>query len=295
MKIGAFTAAGLSLLLASAFGLTAHAQTAPRIIAAWSESFKELNLSDAFRLTTTGNALVLESHYGRYKARATKGTRETIAFSDIGCVTAGGDDIELYPAKRWDVSSVNLVTGKTSPGSSILLTFSKAQQAKIALRELEAASPRIAQKLRACKSDVDLYGLSFGAIPSGEDPFSWQQDSVLGATDYNVWTSDGVLFAEVNTPKFMHHFYKLPLTHIGCVKVQPAKQGLSATIYIYPVLPEDVLARAVGPDKPATFTTSDIGLNLNNQSDADSALQYLQSKSRVFSTKLDACPWPGEV
>jgi hypothetical protein len=295
MKIGALTAAGFSLLLASAFGMSAHAQAAPHVIASWAQSYKELDLRYESRLTSTGTAVVFEDHMGRYGKPLTKATRDTLAFADIGCVTARGDEITLYPVKRWAVVAKNLKTGKVSRGSSILLTFPDKVQAKNALRGLERESPRVAQKLGACKSDVDLYGLTFGTLSSGDDPFSWQEDSIMGTSDYNVWTSDGVLFAEVNTPKLMHAYYKLPLSRIDCVKMQPSSRGLAAVLYVYPALPDDVLARDVGPGKPATYTTSDINLPFNTNDDAQSALQYLQGRSGVFSARLDKCAWPGEL
>lgn len=292
MKIGAFTAAGLSLLLASAFGLSAHAQTSsPQLIAAWKLQFKDFDQAYSHQLTRTGDGIVFVERSGRIGRPPSEITRETLAFSGVGCVTAGrrSDTISIYPSKRWGVSSKNLLTGKTSAEYSIVLVFEDAAHAQTALHSLESASPVVGRKLGACKSDVDLYGLRFGAIPNSDNTFSWTRNSYLGATDFTIWTAGGMLLEEDSTPKFEHTLYKMPLASIGCVKVRPATKELAPSLAIESQLPHDILAKDVG-DRPRTFTAGAIDLTFDDDTAEQSALDYLRQQSPVFSSKMKTCP-----
>ncbi len=290
MKIGAFTAAGFSLLLASAFGLSAHAQRAQHVIATWKLEFKNFGETYSHELSSTGDAVVFVERSGPIGARPTNVTRDTLAYSGIGCVVAGrSDTIYIYPAKRWGVGSKNLLTGKESPDYSIVLVFEDAQHARTALRSLEAASPIVARKLGACKSDVDLYGLQFGTIPQSDNTFSWTRNSMLGASDYTIWTGEGMLMSEDTTPKIEHAFYKMPLDSIACVRLRPSTKYLAPSLAILARLPHSVLVKDVSRAKPATFTSGAIDLTFDDDASAQSALEYLEGQSPVFGAKLKTC------
>jgi hypothetical protein len=291
MKIGALTAAGFLLLLVSALGLSAHAQPSPQVIAAWKLKFKAFDQEYSHQLLNTGDGLVLVERSGRIGKQPTQITRQSLAFSGIGCVVASrrSDSIDIYPAKRWGVAEKDLVSGKGSRGYSIALVFDTAAQAQSMLHSLEALSPAFARKRGACKNDVDLYGLQFGAIPKSDDTFSWTRNSMLGASDYTIWTGGGMLLAEDNTPKIQHAYYKMRLSSIACVKVRSGDKDLAPSVAIFSDLPRNVLAKDVGPRKPSTFTTGAIDLTFDDEAAQQAALDYLQSQSPVFAAKMKTC------
>jgi hypothetical protein len=291
MKIGAFTAAGFSLLLASAFGLPAHAQPSQHVIATWKLEFKTFDQAYSHELSSSGDSIVFVERGGPIGARPTSITRENLAYSAIGCVVAGrrSDTIYIYPARRWGVGGKNLLTGKASPEYSIVLVFADAPHAQNALRSLEAASPAVARKVGACKSDVDLYGLQFGAIPKSDDTFSWTRNSMLGASDYTIWTGDGMVLSEVNTPKIEHSLYKMSLDSIACVSLRPSTKDLAPTLAIVARLPHSVLVKDVSAEKPAIFTAGAIDMAFDDDSAAQSALNYLEGQSPLFRARVGAC------
>jgi hypothetical protein len=278
-------------LLVSALGLSAHAQPSPHVIATWKLEFKEFDEAYWHELSSTGESIVLVERSGRIGQPATDVIRQTLPFSGIGCVVAGArsDTIYIYPSKRWGVSGTNL-SGKLPPDHySMVLVFQDARHARSALHALEAASPNVTRKLGACKTDVDLYKLKFGAIPASNDTFTWTRNSMLGASDYTMWTGDGMLLAEDNTPKIQHVYYKMPLASIACVRVSAGDKDLAPSLAILPALQRSILAKETGPGKPDVFTTGSIDFTFDDEAAQQAALDYLQSQSPIFSAKMKAC------
>jgi hypothetical protein len=291
MKIGALTAAGFSLLLASALGLSAHAQPSPHVIATWKLQFKAFDQEFTNEVTSTGESLVFVEHNGRIGRNSTQVFRQSLPFSEIGCIAGNrhSDTFEIYPAKRWGVSGKDLLTGKASRDYSIQLVFDTVSQAQKVFRSLQAINPAFGRELGACKTDVDLYGLQFGSLPSSDDTFSWTRNSSLGASDYTIWTVNGLLLSEYETAKIEHTVYKMPLTSIACVRVDPGSKDLAPSIDIVPQLPRSVMAKDLRSGKPVTFTTGTIMFSFDDEAAQQAALDYLQSQSPVFKTKQASC------
>lgn len=268
---------------------TSHGNAASeRVLASWKLSLDFANLAHVDRLTAGGGTLVFTERSGPIGGAVTRASRYSVAFARIGCVTVSGATITIYPAVRWGVEYKNLLTGKTSPGSKLGMVFSSAIDAQSALRSLKSESPYVRQKLGACKSDVDLYGLKFGTVPPRSDPFSWTRNSTLGASVYTLWVNDGVLYTEENDTGIDRHAWKkLPLSRISCVYVSPESSGLAAGMGVVSALPNEVLSMSsTGSQRPGLLTEGSIAMSFDDDAGQQAALQYLESKDATLAAKV---------
>jgi hypothetical protein len=258
-------------------------------IASWKLPIPIVDELYSDRLYATAGTLTLEEHVGPLHGKPTRGTRQTVAFAAIGCIAGPSDDIQIYPAKRWGVASTDLRTGKTSPDAEITLAFPASKQGESVLSALEAARPSLRSKVGACKSDVDLYHLQFGAIPASSGAFTWVRNSMLGATPYAIWVAAGFLYVKEADPELPVEYYKLPLTDVGCLRADPETKRLASSVLIRAVHPRAVLDEELAKPKPTLFTRSTISLTFDNDIVQQDVVQYLQDKSTVFTKKLGGC------
>lgn len=267
------------------------AASAPKQIASWTFPIKMADLLYTERLFADGGALTLEEHFGPMRGKPTSEMRRTLAFSAIGCVAGPNDDIKIYPAKRWSVESTDLRTGKASEDADIALSFPTARQGKAVLTALEALSPAFRSKVGACKNEVDLYHLQFGAIPPKTEPFTWVRNSMIGATPMAIWLQAATLYVEETyKDPSTTYYYKLPLTDVRCLAVDPATKYLAPSVDIHATHPAGVLAEAIEKGKkPRLSTLTTVSLSFDNDVVQQDAVQYLEDKSAVFAKKRGGC------